>query len=392
MPLDIFDPQHYARTRLSADAPGALSLPPWCYTTPEYFQREVDRIFMKTWNFIGRVERVAKPGDYIAFDFTGVPVIVVRDRDGTVRAFANTCRHRGARLLNDGEGNCRAIKCPYHAWVYGLDGALIGVQDMDDAKSFERKDYGLIPIRLETWGGFMFICFDPDAKPLLSHLGDLPDKIGGYRFEDMRSMFRREYDLACNWKFQVENFLEYYHTPFLHLRSVYQKPVNFLGQQGAPMIRLPVEQGTGDYVFFFMPHEGTRALLAGDTGFPLMSHLEGRIVNGTTSGCILPAGMMSCHQDCMWFLEIYPISYNRTKVVQVGCFPESTVSRPDFEEVSKRYFKRWDMVMGEDAEMLPKQQKGVENSLARPGPVCHVEDKIHTIRQRWLDQILGNAP
>ena len=94
----------------------------------------------------------------------------------------------------------------------------------------------------------------------------------------------------------------------------------------------------------------------------------------------------------MWFLEIYPISYNRTKVVQVGCFPESSVNRPDFEEVSQRYFKRWDMVMGEDAEMLPKQQKGAENSLAVAGPVCHVEDKIHTIRQRWLDQILGNSP
>ena len=392
MPLDIFDPQHYARSRLPADTPGALSLPPWCYTTPDYFQREVERIFMKTWNFIGRVERVEKPGDYIAFDFTGVPVIVVRDRDGKVRAFANTCRHRGARLLEDGAGNCRAIKCPYHAWVYGLDGSLIGVQDMDDAKSFDKKDYGLIPIRLETWGGFMFICFDPDAKPLSVHLGDLPDKVGGYRFEDMRPRFRREYDLACNWKFMVENFLEYYHTPYLHLRSVYQKPVNFLGQQGAPMVRLPVEKGTGDYVFFFMPHEGTRALLAGDTGFPLMDHLQGRIANGTTSGCILPAGMMSCHQDCMWFLEIYPIAYNRTKVVQVGCFPESSVNRPDFEEVSQRYFKRWNTVMGEDAEMLPKQQKGAENSLAVAGPVCHVEDKIHAIRQHWLNQVIGNSP
>ncbi|MFO0997723.1 MAG: aromatic ring-hydroxylating dioxygenase subunit alpha [Alphaproteobacteria bacterium] len=391
MPLDLFDPRHYALARLAADEPGAESLPPWCYTDPSFFEREVERVFKRCWNFIGRVERVPQPGDYVTFDFAGIAVIVLRDREGTVRAFANSCRHRGAKLLEDGRGNCRAIKCPYHSWVYALDGTLTGAPEMEDSKGFEKAAHGLMPIRLELWAGFMFICFDNDAPALSVQLGDLPERLAPYRFEDMRPTFRREYDLACNWKVQVENFLEYYHTPFVHLRSVYQQPVGFLGQKaGAAMVNIPPDRGTGETIFMFMGHEGSRALLHGDTGFPFAPQLEGKLSKGTYSGCIFPAGMFSCHQDCMWFLEIYPIAVNRTKVVQVGCFPKDTVARSDFEEVAQRYYKRWDRVMGEDAALLPHQQRGLENPLARPGPVCHVEDKIHRIRQMLIERVIGN--
>ena len=391
MPLDLFDPSHYAQTRLSADQEGAQSLPPWCYTAPEFFAREVEHVFKRSWNFIGRVERVPGPGDYVTFEFAGIPVIVLRDRQGQVRAFANTCRHRGAKLLAEGEGNCRAIKCPYHSWVYALEGDLIGAPDMEESRDFDKSRYGMIPIRLESWAGFMFICFDSDAPPLSDQLGDLPVRLAGYRFEDMRPTFRREYDIACNWKVQVENFLEYYHTPVVHLRSVYQQPVGFLGQKpGASMVNIPADCGVGETIFMFMSHEGSRALLHGDAGFPFAPHLPEKLANGTYSGCMFPAGMFSCHQDCMWFLEIYPITVNRTKVVQVGCFPKDTCVRADFEEVAKRYYKRWDRVMGEDAALLPHQQRGLENPLARPGPVCHVEDKIHRIRQMLVDRVIGN--
>src|SRR5258706_15734657 len=118
---DIFDSRHYQRVRRPALE--AESLPPWCYTAPEFYDREVDRIFRKTWNFLGRVDEVAKPGDFRVFDLVGESVIVLRDREGEVRAFANTCRHRGTRLLA-GTGKCRSIACPYHAWTYDLDGRL----------------------------------------------------------------------------------------------------------------------------------------------------------------------------------------------------------------------------------------------------------------------------
>src|SRR5262249_57052242 len=103
----------------------------------------------------------------------GVPIIVVRDQQRQLHAFANTCRHRGTTLV-EGEGNCRAFKCPYHSWVYGLDGRLLGTPEMQQTAGFDASRYGLIPVKLETWGGFLFVNFDPPARPLGQHLGALP--------------------------------------------------------------------------------------------------------------------------------------------------------------------------------------------------------------------------
>ena len=131
-PSDIFNPSHYDATRrplLEAE-----TLPPWCYTSEAFYQREVERIFRKVWNFVGHVSQIAAPGDYFALTFAGVPVIILRDLSGIPRGFANSCRHRGSALL-EGEGNCRVIACPYHSWTYALDGALRAAPEMKRASA-----------------------------------------------------------------------------------------------------------------------------------------------------------------------------------------------------------------------------------------------------------------
>ena len=132
------------------------TLPPQCYTSPEFYKREVQTIFMKVWNFIGRDDRIPNAGDYFSIEFAGVPVIVVRGSTGDVRAFANTCRHRGA-LLAQGEGNCRAFRCPYHSWTFDTDGALLVAPEMEQTLDFKPEDWHLTPIRLLSfafiWAG-----------------------------------------------------------------------------------------------------------------------------------------------------------------------------------------------------------------------------------------------
>ncbi|MBT5414898.1 MAG: aromatic ring-hydroxylating dioxygenase subunit alpha [Rhodospirillaceae bacterium] len=384
----LFDAAVYTASRRPVGDPGATGLPPHCYTSEDWYRAEVERIFMRSWIFLGRVQRVPEAGDYLALDYAGVPLLILRGRDGVLRAFANSCRHRGAKLL-EGEGNCRGIACPYHGWAYGLDGSLRGAPGMERSAGFDKAEHGLKPVRLETWGGFMFVCMDPEASDLATWLGDLSERLGPYDFEDMVPTYRVEYDLACNWKIMVENFLEYYHTPYVHRASIYSKPVAFLGQDDGQMADLSPEPGPGERVCFFMPHEGTRALMDGDAGFDPMPRLAGhRHEAGTYSGCILPAAMFSCHQDCMWFLEIYPEGPARTKVVQVGCFPKAATERPDFDEVAAHYYKRWGLVMGEDLAMIESVQRGLEGPFAEAGPVHHVEDKIHAIRRWWLDRML----
>jgi phenylpropionate dioxygenase-like ring-hydroxylating dioxygenase large terminal subunit len=155
-PNTIFDPRHYRNVRLPALE--AETLPAWSYTAREFYDREVERIFRTEWNFIGRADEIAQRGDYRVFDLVGESIIVLRDREDRLRAFANTCRHRGTRLL-DGAGNCKSIACPYHAWVYALDGSLISSLGMEETSGFDPAAFGLIPMRLEEWAGFLFINF-----------------------------------------------------------------------------------------------------------------------------------------------------------------------------------------------------------------------------------------
>jgi phenylpropionate dioxygenase-like ring-hydroxylating dioxygenase large terminal subunit len=144
-------------------------MPAFTYTSPEFYQREVERIWRKTWNFIGSADQIRNNGDYFTLNFAGVPIIVLRDHDGKIRAFANTCRHRGSELL-EGKGNCKLIVCPYHSWTYDLSGNLRGTPEMDKTLNFNKADYGLISIAIDTWGNFLFINFDKNPEPLKKHL------------------------------------------------------------------------------------------------------------------------------------------------------------------------------------------------------------------------------
>ncbi len=192
---NIFAPEHYEAVRrplLEAE-----TLPPWCYTSRDFYDREVERIFARCWNFMGRADRIPEPGDYFTVDFVGRPLIVVRGRDGEIRAFDNVCRHRGSTIM-EGVGNCRVFVCPYHSWSYELDGRLRRAPEMDRTSGFDMSDWGLHPVRLETWGGFLFVNFDPGAGPLSAYLGDLPERLASHRLDDMVCTRLGEYDIVCN--------------------------------------------------------------------------------------------------------------------------------------------------------------------------------------------------
>ncbi|MCX7354290.1 MAG: aromatic ring-hydroxylating dioxygenase subunit alpha, partial [Alphaproteobacteria bacterium] len=193
----------------------ARTLPSWCYTSEEFYKREVERVFLKTWSFAGRADEIPNAGDYLTVDMPGGSVVLIRGRDGAVRAFANTCRHRGTQLLSEEKGNCRAITCPYHSWVYGLDGRLVGAPNMEQTK-FDKDAFGLVPLRLDSWAGFLFVNFSDSGPTLLEQLGDLPEQLGPYNHDDMICVKKVDYHVACNWKFLLENALEAYHTGTVH--------------------------------------------------------------------------------------------------------------------------------------------------------------------------------
>ncbi|MFI4988749.1 MAG: aromatic ring-hydroxylating dioxygenase subunit alpha, partial [Alphaproteobacteria bacterium] len=168
-----------ARGKALAPLLEASALPGWCYGSERFFAWELAQIHRRNWIFAGRGDELATPGDFQAIDTAGGPVILLCDRDGALRAFANCCRHRGSLLLT-GTGNAQSIVCPYHAWSYRLDGALLAAPAMARKPGFDKTAHALAAVRMETWQGFIFINFDSSAPPLLEHLGNLPDLLGSY--------------------------------------------------------------------------------------------------------------------------------------------------------------------------------------------------------------------
>ncbi len=193
------------------------SLPARWYADPAQDEREAELIFRRSWQYAGRAEQVAEPGSYLVAEAGPVPVAVVRDRAGALRALVNVCRHRGHPVLA-GSGRCSTLQCPYHAWTYDLDGALRRIPRGDREPGLDPSELGLLPASVATWGPWLFVHADPDAAPLEEVLGDLPAVLAGCGVDLGRVAFRRRepWALACNWKVAVENYLECYHCPVAH--------------------------------------------------------------------------------------------------------------------------------------------------------------------------------
>ena len=381
LPENIFDPRHYASAR--QDVRDATTLPPWCYASESFYRREIERIFMKTWCFVGHAGRIPKIGDFACLDYAGAKLILIRDREGIPRAYANSCRHRGMALL-EGEGNCRAIKCGYHGWTYGLDGALTAAPEMSATPGFDAQDWGLKEVRLETFRNLMFVDFSGTAPPLAQHIGDLADKLAPYDLENQVLVRRTEYDVACNWKVYVENFMDYYHTPTVHRTSLAAGDLSVY-HRNPPT----VERGTGEYMSLYAKHKGTAALLVGATGFPPMPSLTGRAVEGSTFACVFPCTLLANTKDCVWHVEIHPLGPDRIRLAVGACFHPETVKRPDFTELVARYYERWDVSVKEDNDVNELQQRGVSSPLAEAGRVSPMEALSHTHRNWVLDRVIG---
>ncbi|MGB8502152.1 aromatic ring-hydroxylating oxygenase subunit alpha [Mycobacterium sp.] len=196
---------------------------------PAYFEAEREAIFKKTWLNVGRVERLPKTGSYFTKELPsarpGMSVIVVKTKDGSIKAFHNICRHRGNKLVwndyphEETSGTCRQFTCKYHAWRYSLDGDLTYIQQEDEFFDVDKSQFGLKPVRCEVWEGFVFINFDEDAQPLTEYLGPLAKGIEGYPFNEMTEVYSYKAEVGSNWKLFIDAFVEFYHAPVLHQKQ-----------------------------------------------------------------------------------------------------------------------------------------------------------------------------
>lgn len=201
------------------------------YTDAACHDQEMERIFLRVWNFFCYDSELAQPGDFLTARVAGQPVLVCRNDDGELRAFYNTCRHRAAEVVSERYGNAKAFTCLYHLWSYDLDGKLLDVpgeeayQTSYNAGGLDRDSFGLVPIRVEIMHRLVFVCFDADAPPLADFLGSAADVLRHpFADPDLEMWSVREQPMAANWKMQPENSRDGYHAPLLHTRLRHVSP------------------------------------------------------------------------------------------------------------------------------------------------------------------------
>ena len=353
----------------------ARSMPADVYTSEEFYKIEQDYIFLKQWFFLCREDQLPNAGDYRASTTPGGPVLMVRGEDRQLRCFANYCRHRGSLLL-EGEGNCgKRIMCPYHAWSYFSDGRLYGCPAMEDAEGFDRTENGLVPLRLDSWSGFVFANFDRSAKPLIEHLGDLPARLGSHHLERMRCTWKKTFETSCNWKLILENAMETYHTGIVHKNTVGAQQQRSFETQG-DWLCMQVISGTSIATLPGVPPL-----------FPSIATLDEDAKQGTYFTVVLPTCQFAVAQDTMWWLNVTPLAHDRSVLEVGGCFPEEVTEWADFEVRAKPYYERWEAVAREDIGILEKQQIALTSKLFKPGPLSVRDDMVQKIGQWVIEKL-----
>jgi phenylpropionate dioxygenase-like ring-hydroxylating dioxygenase large terminal subunit len=218
--MDSTDPVRLMREleRFDASLPieRAWTPPASWYLEPGFLERERTSVFRRTWQAVGRMDQVRERSDYFTGCLLGEPYLVLRDAQGTLRGFHNVCRHHAAQVCA-GEGKLEELECPYHGWTYALDGTLTRAPRLGKSEIFEREKFSLRPVAVEAWGPFVFLHLGEHPSSLRAQLGDLEARLERMRWRDLRFAARRTYEMQCNWKVYVDNYLDGgYHVSYLH--------------------------------------------------------------------------------------------------------------------------------------------------------------------------------
>lgn len=196
----------------------AETIPSSWYTDPAYHMLDQRELFSKNWQAVAHRSQLLNAGDCVTAVVADNPILVVHDRDGSLRAFYNVCRHRGGPLMTE-DGHCTMLQCKYHGWTYNLNGSLRGVPRWDRVDLFDRKDFGLVPVALELWQDLIWVCLDDPATTLTALVNGIVDRVsarGRNLLADLKFYKRVIYEVRCNWKVYVDNYLEGYHLPHVH--------------------------------------------------------------------------------------------------------------------------------------------------------------------------------
>lgn len=368
-----------ANAALPADQ--ALGNPPGLYRDEGIFALERERIFRRGWLCPGRAADIPNPGDYLTFSLDEQPVFAIRGEDGQVRAFSNVCLHRMMRLL-DGQGSCRSrIACPYHAWTYDLEGRLVGAPHMQKSPGFQPRTHRLPTIRTELWQGWIYLTLDPEAPAVADLLAPLDGVVDRYRMADYVPLAMQDHVWKTNWKVLTENFMEGYHLPIAHRKTVG-------AWFPADETRFPEGVSAAFTWQTFIKDENAKYGRAHPDNTRLTDHWRYTTVMPT----IFPTHMVVLAPDHLWYLSLRPKGVGEVHVrFGVAMAPEVMATIRDVDAYRAEIIDFFDRVNEEDRGVVEAIYANTAAPLAQSGRLSWLEREIHDFTG-YLARTLAGAP
>lgn len=359
-------------------APLQPALPKSMYVDQQHFERERDRVLFRSWFCVGRLDDLGlnSPGRLAVIDVVGESVLVTSDRRGALHAAYNVCRHRGSQVVPTTEAatsrcDVRALRCPYHSWTYDLDGTLLKAPHTEDVDDFDPAGFGLHPVAVDTWGGFVFLHLTPDeAGRLEEEVAPYAERLRRYPLASLVTGLSFSYDVAANYKVLAENYNECYHCGPVHPELSRLVPSFAGGGQG-----LDWEDG--------IPHrEGAWTFtMSGTTQrrpFPGLSPTERSRHKGEL---VYPNLWLSCAADHVAAFVLWPLDCGNTRIECDLLFEPAAVAAADFDPHDAGDL--WDLVNSQDWVICESVQRGMSSRAYNQGWFAPMEDTSADIR-RWL--------
>ena len=345
---------------VSAPFERARAMPRSVYTTQAFLDSELKEVFAREWVCVGRASSLKAPGDYVAYELAGEPIVVLRGADGELKALSNVCRHRMSTIL-EGSGNRRALVCPYHGWTYNLDGSLRAAPAMDLNEGFCKDDYKLHSIRCEEWLGWVMVTLDADAAPVAERLSQARALIDDFQMETYVESFRETHVWNTNWKILAENFMESYHLPVCHSGTIG-------GLSRLEDMICPPGQRAFNY----------HTILKDDTLKIALAHPDNTRLKGdrrrtTFLLSIYPSLLITLTPGYFWYLSLHPRGPGQVNIVFGGGMSPDFAHSPEAQAHFAQLKTLLDKVNVEDRGCTEKVFQGLSSGLATPGHLSHLE-------------------
>ncbi|CAA9535039.1 MAG: hypothetical protein AVDCRST_MAG79-1278 [uncultured Thermoleophilia bacterium] len=361
------------------------TLPNDWYTSPELFELEQRTLFREVWVYVGRADQVAEPGMYFTCEVANETVLVSRGQDGVLRALSNVCLHRAGPVAV-GCGQRKAFQCPYHGWTFELDGRVRRARGMEGTPDFDPAAMRLPEFRVDTWGPTVWVTLEDTAPPLEEWLADVTPRAANYRLDDLRFAGGRSWEIQCNWKMYVDNYMEGYHIPFIHPGlaqglhpSIYTYALGRYSNQqyGAE----PHPRGPGSRV---------AGILGGAQEFrrmkPPMPGLDDDERVGYYFHFVFPLTTINFTPDGLMVFRVRPISPEVTESTFTWWLPEARSFEDKILQAAIVNFGH--LINTEDYEICEHAQKGMRSSVYRQGRYNADEEMcLHHFHQLLTSQM-----